>query len=233
MVERIEYRSRPPVETSAPKKLEMMLPIGISSPPEDRKNWLLQASFPGLRATTFIDQDGNVKIITQSRDNVTENFEEIAKDLFRLNRRRAKKATVMTGTLFCPNGHQGPKAAERRSKQTPLQQKKAPIKPCLFLAEDIVFHNGQSLTDKSIEQRNAVLIDLLGNTTSALIPLTLKENTQKNAANISKVFGIREVYYRKKGSKYKPGTRSREWLRGPVRRKRIRHDNRVLPQESQ
>ena len=125
---------------------------------------------------------------------------------------------VLDGQLVCINDHRSKDGAKQKARQTPLQQKLNPIGPCYFIINDILYIDGKNLISQPLVQRKKQLTNLFPEKRKGLLVINpYSETDHKNIRRLAKALGIKEVGYRKKQGSYKPGTRSKEWVRVKVR----------------
>lgn len=190
------------------KNISPMLLYEVKEPFDD-KNYIYELKLDGIRCLSYIDSHSVVLQNKRYKD-VTDIYPELSQ----MNK-CVKKKTILDGELVSlidgkPNFY----ALQTRS----LMQDKFKIKlasnknPIQFCAFDILYYNGQDLTNKSLMERKAVLEKSVIEGNGLSISRYIEEQGI-DFFNLAKQQELEGIVAKKKDGLYHIGKRTREWVK--------------------
>lgn len=185
------------------------MPLYEVKEPFDDKNCIYELKLDGIRCLAYIDSHSVVLQNKRYKD-VTDIYPELSQ----MNR-CVKKRVILDGELVClidgkPNFY----ALQTRS----LMQDKFRIKlasnknPIQFCAFDILYYNGQDLTNKPLMERKAVLEKSVTEGNGLSISRYIEEYGIA-FFNLAKQQELEGIVAKKKDGLYHIGKRTRDWVK--------------------
>ena len=177
--------------------------------PFDDENYIYELKLDGIRCLAYIDNK-SVVLHNKRHKDVTSIYPELS----RMNR-CVKERVILDGELVVLNKEGKPDfyAIQRRSLMTDtfkigLAAKSNPVQ---FVAYDIIYNDGDDLTDKPLMERKAILSKVVkeGNN------LTISRYIEKNGVaffELAKAQELEGIVAKRKDSLYQIGKRTRDWL---------------------
>jgi bifunctional non-homologous end joining protein LigD len=167
----------------------------------DGDEWLYELKWDGYRALLIKDGE-DVQIRSRNDKDLTAMYPGIAG----AGRRQKIKQIVLDGELVAlgEDGRPSFQALQHRSSHQKHQ--------IVFYAFDVLYADGQDLTDEPLEARRARLPALV----NADAVLRLSQDLPGSAAEIVKALraaGIEGVIAKRRDSTYQPGERSSDWVK--------------------
>ena len=177
-----------------------MAAVTVKKLPEGDE-WLYELKWDGYRALLIKDGE-DVQLRSRNDKNLTAMYPGIAG----VGRRQKIKQIVLDGELVAlgEDGRPSFQALQHRSSHQKHQ--------IVFYAFDVLYADGQDLTDEPLEARRARLPALVS--TNAV--LRLSQDLPGSAAEIVKALraaGIEGVIAKRRDSTYQPGERSSDWVK--------------------
>ncbi len=185
---------------AAPLFVTPMAAVASRTLPEGSE-WTYEVKWDGYRA--LIIKDGTqVRILSRNRKDLTPMYPGVAAAGLRLKAERA----VIDGEIVAL-------AASGRPAFQVLQNRRShPQHRIVFYAFDVVHVNGRDLTGKPIEARRAMLSRILAQDSTLRISSPLP-GTASGVADAVRSLGLEGVVAKRKGSRYRPGERSGDWVK--------------------
>lgn len=185
--------------------------------PLDSSDYLYQIKWDGVRILALLEQG---RLILKNRQGKlrTDQYPEL---------QEAAKATKVKNAVF--DGEMvalaGGKPSFARIIQRDFCRRKAAIRmlqqriPCTYCLFDLLYLNDADLTGSSIEERQR----LLGETVGQVLPFYLNDNFREGAALYREIeqAGLEGIVAKKKGSPYRSGHKSVDWLKIKPRRRQL------------
>lgn len=177
--------------------------------PFDSRDWLFEVKWDGARTLALFD-NGTLRLISRRGRDVTEQYPECQQFADRL----AAWNAAVDGEVICLDGSGRP-SFERLQQRISLSEptaKQISANQVDFIAFDLLWLDGESLCDRPIEERRELL-------EKGLAPgPRLQVSPQIEAAGVrlfeaAKAQGLEGVIAKKRGSRYVPGRRSRDWVK--------------------
>jgi DNA ligase 1 len=179
-----------------------------------RGEWQYEDKFDGIRAQLHV-ANGEARIFSRGMEDASASFPEILQAAHTLNNSAIIDGEVLAwregrplsfGTLQTRLSRQKPSA-------TLLQET-----PVIFMAYDVLFHNGQLLLDAPLQERRARLEQLLAGNDAAPLristvqPLQLDDDLEA-LYQAARQRGNEGLLLKQRGSLYESGRRSNTWLK--------------------
>ena len=201
-------RDVPMPEPNPTPSIEPMLATGGGKPFDD-DDWVFEFKWDGVRTLAHI-RSGSLRLISRRGRDVTDLYPELAPMAEQLSARNG----LVDGEIiaFGPDGT--PSFERIQQRFTRARPPKATIEsnPVEFLAFDLLWLDGESLMDRPLEERRALLERLLVPTKRLQIsPQIPGRGTAVYAAAAER--GIEGAIAKRKGSVYRPGARSKDWVK--------------------
>lgn len=192
----------------------MKLHIGTEIP--EGPDWVFEPKYDGVRVLAFVES-GSVRLVTRNGRDKARQFPEVVETLSALAS-RVRRSLVLDGEIVAlARG----KAARFQALQTRVHledakslAKEAERTPAALIVFDLLVDGSDDLLDEPWSTRRERLERLLGDHTSP--QLRLSEFTTGNAPAMlrrAQAKGWEGIIAKRKGSLYRPGKRSHEWLK--------------------
>ncbi|MDP9226331.1 MAG: non-homologous end-joining DNA ligase [Actinomycetota bacterium] len=197
---------RPPSEPR-PKPLPMLATLVQEAFDDD--GWLFELKWDGIRAFAVCSDE--TTLFSRTARDITPTYPELGK----LHERTVAIDAVLDGEIVAMSG--GRPSFELLQSRMNLQDKIAIAKvvkqiPVAYMAFDLLYLDGRSLLSTPIEQRKALLEEVVVLSDRVQVSPTVEaEGTAVFQA--ARAQNLEGVVAKKLGSPYRPGKRSKEWLK--------------------
>ena len=175
--------------------------------PFSGEEWLFEVKWDGIRATAYVGD--RLQILTRNDNDVTRSFPELT-ELSRL-----ASDVVLDGEIIVMKGGRPDFQAVAKRIQATKQgdiERGALETPCTYVVFDILEKNKVSLTGKPLKERKRILRESLRNGEHVIVSSYIEaEGKAYFEAAVAK--GLEGVVAKKLDSPYRPGERSKEWLK--------------------
>lgn len=207
-------KDAPAIDPAAPPRLEVML-ASDGGEVFDDPGWFFEVKWDGVRTLATI-VNGAVKLTSRRGRDVTTVYPELAIMGEQLNGLNA----LIDGEIVVL-GDGGVPSFERMQKRfttnRPTQQDLA-RDPVDFLAFDILWLDGESLLERPVEERRAILERTLVPAKRVQLSQRFDGSTGTRLFDAVSSRGLEGLVAKKLGSIYRPGIRSKDWLKIKARR---------------
>lgn len=178
----------------------------------DDPGWLFEPKWDGVRALAVCQEE--TLLISRNRRDITKTYPELG----RLHERLVALDAVLDGEIvaFAGGRPSFEKLQSRINLQNEHQIHRATSSiPVSYIAFDLLYLDGKSLINEPVERRRELLEEIVvGNERLLVSPATPGEGTAlMDAARAQRLEGI---VAKRLGSPYRPGKRTREWLKVKV-----------------
>jgi bifunctional non-homologous end joining protein LigD len=198
-----------------PQRLEPMLARVAERPPRG-DGWAFEVKWDGVRAISFLDSEP--RICSRRGEDVTRRYPELAGLAEALGGQRA----VLDGEIVCLDDDGAPsfQRLQRRMGLTSEAQsrRRSATEPVTLVAFDLLHLEGRSLLGEPYAERRRLLaaLELQGPHWR-----TPDHHVGDGAAllAVARERGLEGLVAKRLASPYRPGTRSRDWLKLPLRRR--------------
>ena len=178
--------------------------------PFDDKDYIYELKLDGIRCLAYIDAQSVNERHTRNKD-VTAIYPELAE-----MHKRVKKRVILDGELVVLDKDGKPDfyALQRRSLMADsfkigLSARNAPVQ---FVAYDIIYFDGQDLTDKPLTERKAILSKAVKEGYNLSVSRYIEEMGTA-FFEIAKAQELEGIVAKRKGGLYHIGKRTRDWLK--------------------
>jgi bifunctional non-homologous end joining protein LigD len=207
------HRMDPPQDpgrAAMPADLEPMYATLVKEPPRD-DGWAWELKWDGVRALGYVD-GGRIRLVSRNGNDVTRRYPELRA----LGATLGARDAILDGEIvtFDANGRPDFQLLQRRmhvesdSAIRRLQQEL----PVVYVLFDVLWLDGHSLIDRPYTERRDALVSLgLTGASWQTPPHELGDGA--TTIEVSKQFGLEGVLAKRAASPYRPGKRTREWLK--------------------
>ncbi|QMU70720.1 non-homologous end-joining DNA ligase [Streptacidiphilus sp. P02-A3a] len=194
-----------------PPQLEPMLatPGAMPGHPE---GFALEVKWDGMRVLARLDS-GELELLARSGNEATTRYPELAELAALLPGRSA----VLDGEVIATDARGRPSFGAlqermplRRPTEIAAAMRRYPVTLMLF---DVLWLDGRSLLDEPYERRRALLEALPLAGTRVVVPPAWPGSTSAQALAWTRGEGLEGLIAKRLGSRYRPGVRSRDWIK--------------------
>jgi len=198
-----------PMPSPAPApRIEPMLAT-LTKGAFDDGGWLFEPKWDGVRTLAYIER-GTLRLISRRGRDVTEQYGELEGIAEQLSARNG----LVDGEIVALD-EKGRPSFERIQQRFTLARPSARAReqvPVDFLAFDLLWLDGESLMDRPVEERRALLDrHLVPGRRVQLSPWILEKGIAFFEAASAR--GLEGIVAKRLGSIYRPGQRSKDWLK--------------------
>jgi len=190
------------------KNLSPML-IAENKPPFDHPDWIYELKWDGVRCVAYLDKGGTVLRNKRNKD-VTAIYPELGQI-----HRQAKGRCILDGEIFVMhNGKPDFFEMQRRSLMTnPFKIKLAADKlPASFVAFDILYLDGDQLTDRPLSGRKELLTRSVAESERIAVSRFI-DGRGKELYKAAELQGLEGIVAKRKDSRYYFGKRTKDWIK--------------------
>ncbi|MGH9081485.1 MAG: non-homologous end-joining DNA ligase [Acidimicrobiales bacterium] len=207
------HRMDPPPDGWAPvpERLSPMLAVPADRPPEG-DDWSYEFKWDGIRVLLWVD-GGRVHALTRNGNDTTGSFPELRE----FGEAVGSVQLLLDGELIAldQQGHPSFSRLQRRMHVTSAAavRKAAVADPASLVLFDLLHREGRSLLASPYHQRRRELESLgLSGPRWAVTP-AFTDEPGSEALRIAAELGMEGVVAKRRDSPYRPGTRSRDWVK--------------------
>lgn len=192
----------------------MLATLGDETDLDHRDDWAFEMKWDGLRAMCYID-GGQVRLVSRNGNDLTASYPDIAEPLGTLIR---AKSAILDGEIVAIDQSGRPnferlqrRMGVRRRSDVEALKKRVPVHLLVF---DVVDIDGDSLRNQPYEKRREKLRRLIKQSGSERIQMPPSfEGRFGEAMQSSKDLRLEGLIAKQRDSHYKPGRRSRAWIK--------------------
>ena len=178
--------------------------------PFDDENYIYELKLDGIRCLAYIDSK-SVVLQNKRHKDVTAIYPELSQMC-----RCVKRRVILDGELVVLNKDGKPDfyALQRRSLMTDSFKISLAVKsnPVQFVAYDIIYYDGEDLTEKPLMERKAILSEAVSEGNN----LTISRYIERNGVaffELAKAQELEGIVAKRKDGLYHIGKRTRDWLK--------------------
>ena len=204
--------------TEVPRLVPPMLPSASAAEPPTGPDWRVEVAWTGHRCVAYVHPDGRVRLLSGAANSMTAAYPELAAPL---RERCPPGGMVLDGTVVARGEEHAPRPRllKRRAARTRPSEQEIAATPVDYQVADVLFLGGHPTVDLPYRDRRALLeglgLDAAPVWTTALFPASELDALMRIAA----AEGVEAFHARHDGARYRPGARSRFWVRVPVQRR--------------
>lgn len=197
---------RPPPEDPPP--LSPMLAT-LETEAFDDERWLFEPKWDGIRALAYCADE--TMLVSRSGRNMTAGYPELS----RLHEQLVARDAILDGEIVTMD--KGRPSFERLQGRMNLEnagdiEKAVKSIPVILIAFDVIYLDGRSLINTPVEKRKELLAELV--VSSKVVDVSPYVRAEGKAlSEASKAQNLEGIVAKKLGSPYRPGKRTREWLK--------------------
>lgn len=197
-----------------PPRLEPMLATGGAQPFNDPA-WMFEVKWDGVRTLATIDR-GELRLTSRRGRDVTAVYPELGK----LAEAVAAKNALLDGEIVVlgENGVPSFERIQRRFTTSRPSSADLANDPVQYLVFDLLWLDGESLVERPLEERRALLKRTLVTTDHIQISEEFPGTAGETLFEAVSQRGMEGLIAKRLGSTYLPGKRSPDWLKIKVRR---------------
>jgi bifunctional non-homologous end joining protein LigD len=181
----------------------------LSTDPFDSDKWIFEVKWDGVRALAVCADE--TVLLSRTKRDITATYPEFQ----RLHERIVALEAVVDGEIVAlANGRpsferlqtrmnlQKPRDIERMMKQVPV----------VYIAFDLLYLDGRSLIETPIEERKKLLGEIVVPAPNVLVS-DYVEGDGTALFEAARAQGLEGIVAKRQGSPYRPGRRTREWIK--------------------
>jgi len=175
----------------------------------DDDRWLFEPKWDGVRALAYCAEE--TMLVSRSGRNMTTGYPELS----RLHEQLVARDAILDGEIVAMEN--GRPSFERLQGRMNLQnagdiEKAVKSIPVILIVFDVIYLDGRSLLDVPVEERKELLAELV--VASKIVEVSPHVRAEGRAlAEASRAQNLEGIVAKKLGSPYRPGKRTREWLK--------------------
>jgi bifunctional non-homologous end joining protein LigD len=207
-----------------PRLVRPMAPSVAAGEPPTGPDWRVEVAWTGHRCVAYVHppgpgRAGRVRLLSGADNSMTHTYPEFTAPLLA---RCPPGGMVLDGTVVARGEEHAvrPRLLKRRHSRYKPSERDIAAVPVDLQVADLLFFDGHDTTGLPFRERRALLEGLgLASApvwTTALFPSTELDSIMRIAA----AEGVDAFHARHLGARYRPGGRSKFWLRVPVQRTR-------------
>lgn len=203
-------RPQDPAREPMPTDLEPMYATLVTEAPTG-PGWAWELKWDGVRALGYVD-GGRLRLVSRNGNDVTRRYPELRA----LGATLGARDAILDGEIvtFDANGRPDFQLLQRRmhvESESAIRRLQLEL-PVVYVLFDLLWIDGRSLLARPYTERRAELLGLaLTGPSWQTPPHELGDGATTIA--VSKQFGLEGVVAKQTGSPYRPGKRTREWLK--------------------
>jgi bifunctional non-homologous end joining protein LigD len=201
----------PPGFEPLPRELSPMLAVAGSLPADDGE-WAFEFKWDGIRVMLWVD-GGRPRAVSRGGNDITLSFPELRE----LAAAVGSDQVVLDGELVALDEQGRPSFSRLQHRIHAASAKDAKraaeVNPASMVVFDVLHLNGRSLLTASYDQRRARLTDLgLAGPNWGVTP-SFTDESGVEVLRTAAELGMEGVVAKRRASVYRPGTRSRDWIK--------------------
>ena len=172
--------------------------------------WAFEVKWDGMRALAATE-GGRVRLTSRSEMDVTARFREIAESTAFTG--GIARGSIFDGEIVALDAAGRPSFSHLAPR---IQGHRVNVVPITYLVFDVLRWDGRDLLDLAYVERREILHDVVEQGAFVAVPESFDDGAALWATTASQ--GLEGVVAKKVESVYRPGVRSRDWLKVPHRR---------------
>ena len=198
--EAIDIKPSKGVAQKMPQNIAPMLATLVNEPSED-DNWIYELKWDGYRAIGYIN-NGEVEIRSRNNKSFNEKFYPIYDAL-----NDWKVNAIVDGEIIVVNDEGMPDFGDLQLWRSEADG------TLVFYLFDLLWLDGYNIMDLPLEERHQLLNSIIPEGHASIRISKHFDATGKEFFQLAEQLQLEGIVAKKKGSTYKPGARSKEWLK--------------------
>jgi ATP-dependent DNA ligase len=190
-------RKKPP-----PPQFIVPMTASVAKKPFNHPDWIFETKLDGSRAIAVIDSTGKARIWSRNRLPLEQKFPTVRDAVEELKVR----STILDGEIVALDEDGVPRF------QLIQKWQKRPTAPVVYVLFDLLWDNGHDLTSKTVVQRRERLEQIITPVAGIQVGGYVQSHG-KDLFKLAKERGFEGIVAKRKGSIYRPGKRSPDWLK--------------------
>ncbi|HEX2235460.1 MAG TPA: non-homologous end-joining DNA ligase [Actinomycetota bacterium] len=187
-------------------------PMLATAHPEafDSDDFLFEPKWDGVRALAVCTEE--TVLVSRTERNITEAYPELSQ----LHERLVSTGAVLDGEIVALEG--GRPSFERLQSRINLRnardvERAARAAPVTYIAFDLIYLDGRSLTERPLEERKTLLEEVVVASERVRVSSPCIESEGTALLQAVEQWGLEGIVAKRKGCPYRPGRRTRDWLK--------------------
>lgn len=208
-------RDAPAARRPSPPRIEVMLATDTDPEPFADPAWIYEVKWDGVRTLASIE-GGACRLVSRRGRDVTEVYPELQV----LGQQLSGLNALIDGEIIVlgPNGVPSFERIQRRFTSQRPSAKDLKNDPVEFIAFDLLWLDGESLMDRPWEERRALLDRHLVPAKHVQLSVVFPASEGAALFQAAAQKGLEGVVAKKRASMYRPGRRTKDWLKMKSRR---------------
>lgn len=201
-----------------PNPLSPML-ASAGAPPSGAQ-WVFEWKWDGCRVVASVEVDGAVKLFSRNTNDVTASYPDTVEALAAA---AAGRSLLVDGELVALNAAGQPDFGLLQRRMHVARPAAALLRstPVAYFAFDVLGVDGESVRKLPYLERRRILDDLaLADGARVQVPPNMPGVDEETLMAIAAEHGIEGIVAKRADSIYRPGVRSKSWLKTPIRMSR-------------
>ncbi|MEV0759592.1 ATP-dependent DNA ligase [Nocardia sp. NPDC050435] len=186
-------------------------------PPEDSRLWARELKWDGMRAVAVVSA-GQCRFYSRNLRNVTPAFPELAAEVGAL---AGKRSMIIDGEIIAPEPSTGAPSFVRLQHRMHVARPTVELiraYPTQLFAFDVLEIEGRSTMALPYSERRSRLVDLEINAPLVRTPPSWTDVGSDDLLVLAQQHHLEGIVSKRLDSVYRPGQRSRLWVKTPLRR---------------
>ncbi|HUY67110.1 MAG TPA: non-homologous end-joining DNA ligase [Acidimicrobiales bacterium] len=214
----IIHRMDPPPEGFEPLPARLAPMLATEGPlPTDTGEWAFEFKWDGIRVLVWVD-GGRARAISRGGNDITGSFPELRE----LGEAIGSDQVLLDGEIvvFDQDGrHSFSRLQHRLQVASPKDAARAALKdPASLVIFDLLHRNGRSFIGSSYDERRSELERLAPAGPSWAVTPSFTDHAAEEVFRSAVQMGMEGVVAKRRSSVYRPGVRSRNWVKVKARR---------------
>ena len=209
----IIHRMDPPPEGFEPLPARLVPMLAVEGPlPADPGEWAFEFKWDGIRVLVWVD-GGRARAVSRGGNEITGSFPELRE----LGEAIGSDQVLLDGEIvvFEQDGHHSFSRLQHRLQvASPKNAARAALQdPASLVIFDLLHRNGRSFIDSTYDQRRSELERMAPAGPSWAVTPSFTEQTAEEVFRSAVRMGMEGVVAKRRASVYRPGVRSRDWVK--------------------
>jgi len=199
-------------EREQPESLPELTPMLATAAPHafDDDDFVFEPKWDGVRALAVCEEE--TVLISRNRRDITRTYPELA----RVHERLVTTSAVVDGEIVALDG-QRPSFERLQSRINLVNERDvaraAKAVPATLIVFDVLYLDGRRTTELPLHERKALLTDLVVPSERVMVSSPCVDGSGIALSEAARSSGLEGIVAKRRASPYRPGKRTREWLK--------------------